>query len=118
MNKPHESPNESENMRIIKLLTQGTEQFDARILSSLREARMVALQRQRTHHEVFSLSTIGHHAHMPRSANQWLATVFVLATLIFGIAYYWQNMPEHQNTQNLDLQILTDDLPIDVFVDK
>ncbi len=101
------------HQHIAKLLTHGTEQLDQDIVSALRQARTVALQKQRIHEPVFSLSAIGHRAHIPHTTSQWVATGILLAAIIVGAIGYWQN------TQvPVDLEILTDDLPIEVFVDQ
>lgn len=101
--------------QLTKLLTRSTEQMDARILSSLSEVRTLALQKQRQTAPVFSLSAAGHRAHhlMPHSPQQWVATGILIAALVAGIAGYWQSIQAP-----LDLDILTDDLPIEVFVDQ
>lgn len=100
---------------IAGLLTRSTEQLDEQILSALRNARTVALQKQRVHEPVFSLSAIGHRAHslMPHSTNQWVAAAILFAAVLVGVAGYWQNSQVPQ-----DMDILTDDLPIEVFVDQ
>ena len=119
MNRPHQQGRESQknHQHIATLLSRSAEQLDEDVVSALREARAIALQKQRAHAPVFSLSTIGHRAHnlIPHTAHQWLAATVVLAAIVFGMADYWQST---QDKQNLDIAILTDDLPIDVFVDK
>ena len=106
-----------DHREIAGLLSRSADQLDDSVVSALRQARSVALQKQRVHEPVFSLNAIGHRAHnlMPHSAHQWVAATIVLAAIVFGMANYWQN---GQDRQNLDIAILTDDLPIDVFVDK
>lgn len=111
MNKQSQHIN---HKRIAALLTHSTGQLDSRIVASLSQVRTVALQKQRRHEPAFSLSAIGHRAHnlMPHSTQQWVAATILLAALLVGVADYWQN------TQvPLDVDILTDDLPIEVFLD-
>ncbi|MEI7455544.1 MAG: DUF3619 family protein [Nitrosomonadales bacterium] len=100
---------------IIRLLNSSTDQLDDSVLSALREARTVALEKQRVAEPVFSLSAIGHRAHhlMPHSTHQWVATTIILAAILIGAIGYWQDTP-----MPLDMEILTDDLPIEVFVDQ
>lgn len=107
------------HQKISMLLTRGAEQLDEGILSALRDARTLALQKQRVFEPVFSLNTIGHRAHnlIPHSAPQWVITAIFVAAVVFGITDYWHNTQDHQGSQ-LDIEILTSDLPIDVFVDK
>ncbi|MDO8350270.1 MAG: DUF3619 family protein [Gallionella sp.] len=104
--------------RIAELLTQSSEQLDDRIVSSLRQARAVALQKQGLREHVLSLSAIGHRAHalMPHSTHQWLATAMLLAAIIVSVTSYCQYTQEHQGS-HLDIAILTDDLPLEVFID-
>lgn len=101
--------------QIAKLLTQGSEQLDAQILSSLRESRMHALQKQRVTEHAYTLSAIGHRAMgmKPHTPQQWVAATILLAALVMAVAGYWQNLQEPP-----DIDILTDDLPIEVFVDQ
>lgn len=102
-----------DHQHIAKLLTQSTEQLDQDIVSALRQARTVALQKQRIHEPAFSLSAIGHRALMPHTTSQWVATAILLAAIIVGAIGYWQNAQIP-----VDIEILTDDLPIEVFVDQ
>lgn len=99
--------------QITQLLTKSSEQLDEKVVSALRQARTVALQKQGLHEPVFSLSAIGHHAHLPHTPQQWMATAVLLATIAVGAYGYWQN-----SQIPVDLEILTDALPIDVFVDQ
>lgn len=101
------------HQRIAELLTRGTDQMDNDILSALQQARAVALQKQRMRQPVFSLSTIGHHAHMPHTPQQWVATAILLVAFLAGAFGYWQH-----SQVPVDLDILTDDMPIEVFVDQ
>lgn len=105
---------------LAKLLTRSTEQLDDEIVSALRHARMTALQKQRVHEPVFSMSAIGHRAHnlIPHSTQQWVAVTILMAAILFGMTDYWQSMQQDRQGNQLDLEILTSDLPMDVFVDK
>jgi hypothetical protein len=100
---------------IAGLLTRSTEQLDSHIVSALGRASALALQKQRMQEPVFSLHAIGHRAHnlVPHSRPQWFVTVALLGAILAGVATYWQN-----SQVPLDIDILTDDLPIEVFVDK
>ena len=103
--------------QIASLLTQSSEQLDDSVLTSLRQARNAALQKQRAHAPAFSLSTVGHYLHMPHTSGQWLAAAILIATLMIGATGYWHHTQELQSN-HLDIQILTDDLPIEVFIDQ
>lgn len=99
--------------QIAKLLTCSTDQLDDNVVSALRQARSDALQKQRLHAPVFSLSTVGHRALMPHTTSQWIATTILFAAIAVGAIGYWQN-----SQVPVDIEILTDDLPIEVFVDQ
>lgn len=102
--------------RIAQLLTQGTRQMDAVTLSALNNARQKALQRQSVRAPIFTLAT-GRFANLllPFSNHHWLSVGLITVMLVIGISYL-QHAQEQQNNE-LDVAILTDDLPIEVFVD-
>jgi hypothetical protein len=102
--------------KIAQLLTQSSRQLDANTLSALAAARHKALNRHRVHAPAFTLST-GRWTHnlIPHSGQQWLVTGLLAAILMFA-AGYWQNAQE-QKISEIDVAILTDELPIEVFVD-
>jgi hypothetical protein len=109
---PHINPE-----RLARLLTRATEQLDGNTVAALRRARGVALEKQALHKPVFALDT-GHVIDrlMPHTAHQWLATAILLITITVGGTGYWHHALEME-LSNLDAAILTDDLPMDVFVD-
>lgn len=100
--------------QVAKLLTRGTEHMDGQILSALGRSRVLALQKQRQTAPVFALSAVGHRVHnlIPHTTPQWIATTILLAAIVVGGFGYLQSnqVPE-------DIDILTDELPIEVFVD-
>lgn len=101
--------------RIARLLTRAAQQLDDDTVAALRRARNVALQRQSLSRPVFALST-GHSIRwlMPHSTQQWVAAIILFVAILFGGLSYWQ----HENDlSHLDTAILTDDLPLEVFVD-
>lgn len=102
--------------KIARLLTQGSRQLDANTMSALADARRNALKKQSVHAPVFTLST-GRWTHslIPHSAQQWMSAALLVAILA-AAAGYWQHAHEQQISE-LDVAILTDDLPIEVFVD-
>lgn len=103
--------------KIARLLTQGIRQLDTTTLSALAGARQNALKRQSIRAPVAALST-GRWTHslIPHpSLHQWLVAGLLVA--VFAVAAgYWQHAQEQQISE-LDVAILTDDLPIEVFVD-
>ncbi len=105
--------------QIAELLSYSTEQLDETIIASLQQARACALQRQHKHVSILSLNTIGHRALniFPHSIQQWVAITILIGAIIIGITGYWQQSHQHQSS-HLDIEILTGDLPIEVFLDK
>jgi hypothetical protein len=102
--------------KIAQLLTQSTRQLDTHILSALVDARQNALKRQSVRAPVFALN-MGRETHslIPDSVQQWMVAVLFVAVLIAGTSF-WHQVQEQQISE-LDVAILTDDLPIEVFVD-
>jgi len=115
MKKPAQHLN---HQQIKTLLNRSTAQLDSGILYSLRQAKTIALQRQRTRAPVFTLSAIGHrtYAMLPHSAGQWLAACFLLAAIAVSGTGYWHHR-QAQQLSHLDIAILTDDLPMEIFID-
>lgn len=116
--------NELDPKKIAQLLTLSTRQLDEATLSALVNARQNALKRQRqsVRAPVFALTPASAHTSVrwtdrliPHSAQPWIAAGLLAATLVAGTGF-WQHVQEQQ-IDELDVAILTDDLPIDVFVD-
>ena len=107
---------ELDPIKFTQLLTQSSRQLDDATLSALANARNNALKRQSAHSPVFALTT-GSWAQslIPHSAQQWLATGLLAVMLVIG-AEFFQHAQEQQ-ISDLDVAILTDELPIEVFVD-
>lgn len=102
--------------KIARLLTLSTRQLDESTLSALHSARQNALKRQMVRAPVFALNT-GRETHslIPDTLQQWVVAGLLVAMLIVGTSF-WHHVQEQQITE-LDVAILTDDLPIEVFVD-
>jgi len=107
---------------IAQLLTRGTRQLDAGTVSALVSARQNALKKHSVRFSVsaltpaFGLSSFRWTDRLiPHSAQPWIAAGLLVAVLIAGTSY-WQNIQEQQIDET-DVAILTDDLPIEVFVD-
>ncbi len=110
------SSRELSSERIADLLTLGTEQLDARTTVALQHARATALGRQSAK-EPALVATAGHwHFSFSHSARQWMMLVLLVATAAAGAAY-WQHVT-HADAAHLDMAILTDDMPLEVFLDQ
>jgi type VI protein secretion system component VasF len=102
--------------KIAQLLTLSTRQLDENTLSALSSARQNALKKQVVRAPVFALNT-GRETHslIPDSVQQWVVAGLLVAMLIVGMSF-WHHVQEQQ-IDELDVAILTDDLPIEAFVD-
>jgi Protein of unknown function (DUF3619) len=114
--------NELDHRKIAQLLTQSTRELDETILFALVNARQNALKRYSERAAVFALTPASAHPSVrwtdrliPHSAQPWIAAGLFAAVLIAGMGV-WHNVQEQQISE-LDMAILTDDLPIEVFVD-
>jgi Protein of unknown function (DUF3619) len=101
---------------IAQLLNRSAQQLDDDTLAALRAARHAALSKQRVSAAAATLSS-GHqlHFHLSARAQKWIITVLVAATLISA----WSVL-QHQHEQQineLDIAILSDEMPIEVFLD-
>jgi hypothetical protein len=112
--------NELDPAKIAELLTTSTRQLDKATVSALVDARQNALKRQSVRKPVFALASTHGSAHwanrlVPHSTHAWIAALLLIAAFIAG-ASYWQNAQDQQ-IDEIDVAILTNDMPIDVFVD-
>lgn len=104
---------------IANMLNNSVEQLDAGTLSALGHAREIALARQKQPVVLNSGNSILQLA--AYSSQQWMATIILLGALLVTGLGYWHLFPAHDSNEHdishLDIAILTDDLPMDVFVD-
>jgi hypothetical protein len=101
--------------QVIHLLTQYSRPLDNETLSTLAQAREKALGKKT---ESSSWMIAGHVfslPHPPYIQHQWLIAGLFAATLLIGIDV-WQDTQDQQNC-DIDVAILTDELPLEAFVD-
>ena len=110
------------NTNLIKeLLNKSTLQLTPSTLESLRSARTRALEFQRSRHSVPVLAWLGRYDgrhdsfHISKPYNWIIAALFV-ACLISGASYWHSRTTEHEISE-VDIAILTDDLPIHALLD-
>ena len=110
------------NTKKIKLLLNtSSNQLSLETLDKLRTARTHALDHQRSQQHVTVLSWIGHHTgpshtfHVSKTLAWAMAAIFAIV-LYSGISM-WQSYNAEHEICDLDVAILTDDLPIHVYVD-
>lgn len=103
--------------KITRLLTHSTQQLDENTITALSKARRNALAMQPARASAFAATTGQRTVNlMPRTAIQWLATGLLIALLSVAGSSLWQQADEQQISE-LDVAILTDEMPLDVFVD-
>lgn len=106
---------------IKELLNTSTMQLAPATLEKLRSARSRALEHQRTRRSVPVIAWLGQHEgsndsfHMPKPMA-WAIAVLFAAFLASG-ASFWHNYDAEHEISEVDIAILTDDLPIHVYVD-
>jgi len=110
------------NTNLIKeLLDTSASQLSPDTLDKLRIARTRALDHQRVRHSVPVLAWLGHYTDKHDSFNMskpmnWAVAALFVACLISG-ASIWQSYTSENEINELDISILTGDLPIHVYVD-
>ncbi len=101
------------------LLNDSTTRLDNDTLDKLRDARRTALQYQQTEQHVPVLAWLHQHGlihmHSKHKSHHW-GMAALLAVILFSGVIYWQQVYEHDHS-DIDIAILTDDLPVDMYVD-
>ena len=110
---------ELDTLKIRQQLNRSAAQLDQPVLARLRHARLQALERHAVHAEEAVPAWAGAHgfsAHVASHRNQyrWAALILLTACLYGGINY-WQGLQD--NDEDVDIAILTDEMPIDVYTD-
>ncbi len=107
--------------QIKQLLNRSLTQLDQPTLTRLRDARTQALARYDTYSMApafaWASSWTGHrHAADSHHKHYYLAAAVLLAALLFSGTTYWHHTTDH-DISDVDIAILTDDLPIEMYVD-
>jgi hypothetical protein len=106
---------------IAKLLDQSAAKLNQATVDGLTSARRAALQHQLIKHPAPVMAwltehgLVQHHSAQHHKLFNWGMAVLLVA-MLFSAALYMQQSYEHDHSET-DIAILTDDLPIDVYID-
>lgn len=101
--------------QIRQLLNSSLNRIEQPALTRLREARELALARHDAHADAPALAWAGNWRFaVPHHKTRYFAAAALLAAILFGGASYWHH---DQDVSEIDVAILTDELPIEVYVD-
>ena len=109
---------ETKENKIKDLLDTTTSTLSPDTLVSLRAARTLALDHQRTTRTAPVLVWLGHHGGGRNSskAMNWAISILFAAFLLSGL-FAWQNYSTEHDICEADIAILTGDMPIKVWLD-
>ncbi len=104
---------------IRQLLNRSLAQLDQDTLARLRDARQRALQRASVRARSPIRTWMATHVYgnafvLRHAAATRIAAVLLIVGLIGGAGFYWQQM--YDSSDETDIAILTDDLPINYYV--
>ena len=104
---------------IKRLLNHSVKQMDDATIEQLRTSRNLALERHRVLQLAPVQAWINHHGlwtaspHSSHKPVYWLLAVLFALSLYSGVTYI-QHDRDHSD---IDIEILTDDLPVDAYVE-
>jgi fatty acid desaturase len=104
---------------IRQMLNRSSARLDQPTLARLRDVRVQAMARYdaRSTAPAFALAgALSGALHGAHRSHYFWAGIVLFAALLFSSATYLQHALEHDNS-DVDIAILTDDLPIDAYVD-
>jgi len=104
--------------KVRQILNRGT-RLDAHALERLRAAREQALAHKRPERAP-ALAWAGSVGGRSGTVDFWTRLVLPAALLVLGAVgvYAWQHQQRVAELEELDAQLLSDDLPIDAYLDK
>lgn len=105
--------------KIKHLLNRSVIRLERPVLMRLRNARGLALVRYEARSASPTYAWAGNFtsntADTPQKTH-FLAATVLLAAVLFGAATYWNQVTDN-DTSDVDIAILTDDLPMHVYID-
>jgi hypothetical protein len=107
--------------KIVRRLDRGSRNISSEASARLTAAREQALARYQQVPEM-GLSGVGHYiSHMfgrPATGARYAISLAVLILGLAGIVYWQSSNGAGNELTDLDVRLLTDDLPIDAYLDK
>ncbi len=103
------------------LLNRSLEQIDQPTLARLHAARALALSRHEARTATLPLfawtgvPAIQHASGHNHKIFHWIGAMLLAASILNGIAYYWQEAMDN-DASDVDIAILTDEEPIQYFL--
>lgn len=102
--------------KIIHILNQSTRHLNQQTLTGLQQARTLALQKQARKAHAFQLAGNNWTGFvLPHTKQKWSIAALLLIAIFASADAWWQHTQQHHI--ELDEQILTDELPIEIFID-
>jgi hypothetical protein len=100
-----------------RLLDQSANELNRATLNELYTARQQAVQRQRSSVTTWMNrdGTLHGHLQLSQRAINWIIALAVATLLAINLTYL-DHSSDHDHS-DIDIAILTDDLPVDMFVD-
>lgn len=100
------------------LLNRSANQLNRSTLNELQVARQHALQHQRASVSSWiSRNGMLHgQLHLSQRALNWIIAAIVTTLLAINLTY-WDHTSSDRDHSDIDIAILTDDLPVDMYVD-
>jgi hypothetical protein len=108
--------------KVRQALDHSVSRMDQATLARLGAARGMAMQRFDAHQAAPAYawaglsSRFGFASGARRRLYYWLAALLLVAAAVNGIAYWQQHVQDNDDVE-ADIAILTDDMPIDVYLD-
>ena len=114
--------NDTLNTREVgRLLDRSADQLDRKTLDKLQSARRTALNYQKKHQQAPVLSWLTQHGLINNHSSTGhkmlgFGITMLLAIVLLGSVYHAQQTGERDHAE-IDIAILTDDLPVGMYVD-
>ena len=104
--------------KITKLLDLGLDDIKQSTLNRLQSARRASLE---SYYMAESVANVGQGT-SARNGNEWqikTGKLLSIIALLFALAgiFYWQTLQQSDENEEIDILVLTDDLPINAYLD-